>query len=66
MKGCLATTSKMFQLAQSRLKLGAALYYMAHGGHAFHLESASGLSKPTALKYVHEVADLFCSKLAPE
>ena len=38
------------------LKLGVALYYMAHGGDAIHLEAASGLSKANALKYVHEAA----------
>ena len=48
----------------ARLKLGVALYYMAHGGDAIHLESASGLSKATALKYVHEVAELICAHLA--
>ena len=48
----------------SRLKLGIALYYMAHGGDAAHLESASGLTKATALKYVHRVAALICSQLA--
>ena len=45
------------------LKLGVSLYYMAHGGDAMHLESASGLSKATALKYVHEVAELICAHL---
>ncbi len=48
----------------AHLKLVVALYYMAHGGDAVHLEAASGLSKATALKYVHEVAELICSKLA--
>ncbi len=32
----------------SRLKLGVGLYYMAHGGDAVHLKSASGLSKALA------------------
>ncbi len=45
------------------MKLGIALYYMAHGGDAMHLEAASGLSKATALKYVHQVADLICTHL---
>ena len=40
----------------ARLKLGIALYYMAHGGDAAHLECASGLTKATALKYEHQVA----------
>ena len=40
------------------LKLAIALYYMAHGGDAAHLEMVSGLSKPTALKYLHQVAEL--------
>ncbi len=47
----------------ARLKLGNALYYMAHGGDAKHLEAASGLSKVTPLKYVHQVADLICTHL---
>ena len=38
---------------QQVLKLGVALYCFAHSGDSFHLEAASGLSKPTALKYVH-------------
>ena len=46
------------------LKLGVALYYMAHGGDAIHLEAASGLSKATALKYLHRVAELICTHLA--
>jgi hypothetical protein len=29
-----------------------------------HLEAASGLSKATALKYLHKVAKFICSKLA--
>ncbi len=45
------------------LKLGVALYCMAHCGDAIHLESASGLSKATALKYVHEGAELICAHL---
>ncbi len=45
------------------LKLGVALYYMAHGGNAIHLKAASGLSNATALKYVHQVAALICAHL---
>ncbi len=45
----------------ARLKLGVALYYMAHGGDAIHLEAGS--AKATALKYVHQVADLICTHL---
>jgi hypothetical protein len=45
------------------LKLGVALYYMVHGGDAIHLEAASWLSKLTALKYLHEVAELICTHL---
>ena len=48
----------------ARMKLGIALYYMAHGGDAAHLECSSGLTKATALKYVHQVAALICSQLA--
>ena len=51
------------QNISASLKLGIALYYMAHGGDAMHLEAASGLSKATALKYVHQVADLICTHL---
>ena len=47
----------------AHLKLGVALYFMAHAGDAVHLEAASGLSKATALKYVHEVAELICTHL---
>ena len=43
------------------LKLGVALYYMAHGGDAIHLEAAS---EATALKYLHRVAELICTHLA--
>jgi hypothetical protein len=43
------------QNISARLKLGIALYYMAHCGDAIHLEASSGLSKATALKYVHQV-----------
>ena len=50
----------------ARLKLGVALYYMAHGGDAIHLEAASGLSKATALKYVHEVAELIWTHLTQQ
>jgi hypothetical protein len=52
------------QNVSARLKLGIALYYMAHGGDAIHLEAASGLSKATALKYLHEVAELICKQLS--
>ena len=51
------------QNISARLKLGIALYYMAHGGDAIHLEAASGLTKATALKYVHQVAELICTHL---
>ena len=51
------------QNTPASLKLGVALYFMAHGGDAIHLEAASGLSKSTALKYVHEVAELICTHL---
>ena len=54
------------QNVPASLKLGVALYFFAHGGDAFHLEAASGLSKPTALRYVHQVAELICTKLAPQ
>jgi hypothetical protein len=54
------------QNVSAELKLGVSLYYMAHGGDAIHLEAASGLSKATALKYLHQVAGLICSKLAPK
>ena len=53
------------QNVSASLKLGVALYCFAHGGDCFHLEAASGLSKPTALKYVHQVAELICTKLGP-
>jgi hypothetical protein len=36
---------------------------MAHCGDAIHLEAASGLSKATALHYVHQVAELICTHL---
>jgi hypothetical protein len=36
---------------------------MADSGNAIHLEAASGLSKATALKYVHQVANLMCTHL---
>ena len=51
------------QNISARLKLGIAPYYMAHCGDAIHLEAASGLSKATALKYVHQVAELICTHL---
>ena len=54
------------QNVPASLKLGVALYFFAHGWDAFYLEAASGLSKPTALKYVHQVAELICTKLAPQ
>ncbi len=44
------------QYIPSRMKLGIALYYMAHYGDAIHFGVASGLSKATALKYLHQVA----------
>ena len=47
-------------------KLGEALYFFAHGGDCFYLESASGLSKAQPLKYVCQLADLICIKLAPQ
>ena len=53
------------QNVSASLKLGVALYCFAHGGDSFHLEAASGLSRPTALKYVHQVAELICTKLGP-
>ncbi len=39
---------------------------MAHGGNAMHCEAASGLSKLTALKYVHEVAELISTHLTQQ
>jgi hypothetical protein len=45
------------------LKLEIELCYIAHGVDAIHLEAASGLSKATALKYVHQVAELICTHL---
>ena len=58
-----SNSRKFEQNISARLKLGIALYYMAHGGDAIHLEAASGLSKATALKYVHQVAELICTHL---
>jgi hypothetical protein len=46
------------QNISASLKLGVALYHMAHGGDAIHLEAASGILKATALKYLHQVAEL--------
>ncbi len=57
-------SSNSQQNVSARIKLGAALYYMAHCENAIHLEAASGLSKAIALKYVHQVAELICHKLS--
>ena len=52
------------QNISAELKLGIALYYMAHGGCGRHLRSASGLTASTARKYVYQVSKLICEKLA--
>jgi hypothetical protein len=51
------------QNISAHLKLRIAPYYMTHCGDAIHLEAASGLSKATALKYVHQVAELIFTHL---
>ena len=48
----------------ARMKIGVALYYFAHGGTGHNLAKISGLSKGTALKYVHQVAKLITTKVA--
>ena len=54
------------QNVSAEMKLGIALYYMAHGGSGKHLSSASGLKKCTALKYLYQVSKLICTKLSPK
>ena len=54
------------QNVSAELKLGIALYYMAHGGSGKHLSSASGLKKCTALKYLYLVSNLICIHMAPK
>jgi hypothetical protein len=46
------------------IKIGIALYFMAHGGDGVTLGHASGLKKSTALKYLHQVAGLIVTKIA--
>jgi hypothetical protein len=54
------------QNVSAELKLGVALFYMAHGGGGMHLRKASGLSIATALKYVYDVSKLINEKLGPK
>ena len=45
------------------IKIGIALYYMAHGGDGVTLGHASGLRNSSALKYLHQVAELIVTKI---
>ena len=48
----------------TRMKVGVALYYFAHGGSGQNLAHVSGLSKGVAFKYVHQIAKLITTKIA--
>jgi hypothetical protein len=48
------------------VKLGIALYYMAHGMDGDVLGGAAGLERHTALKYLHEVTFVICSELSKD
>ena len=59
----IATSSKMYQQVENLERL---LWFYSQWritGDSFHLEAASGLSRPTA--YVHQVEELICTKTGP-
>jgi hypothetical protein len=48
------------------VKLGIALYFMAHGMDGDVLGGAAGLERHTALKYLHQVVYVICSELSKD
>ena len=50
----------------AEMKIGIALYYMAHGGDGVNLGTVSDLTSSTALKYLHRTAYLIVAHLGPK
>ena len=51
---------------EARVKVGIALFYMAHGGDGISLGAMSGLKNNSALKYLHEVSEVISTHIAPK
>ena len=54
------------QNVEARVKVGIALFYMAHGGDGISLGAISGLKNNSALKYLHEVSAAITIHIAPK